>query len=136
KWSSALAQAIVSSPPDLTALPDRPALAELGAFHREALGALVRDRAEADRKERERLTVAAGQEAAAAGVALRQMASPLGTQPAPMEGSEETDLASPMMQVALAVGKAQGIRIRAPRGTRGNESLQDIARASGIFERK
>ena len=80
KWTSALAQAIVIPPPDLTALPDHPTLSELGAFHRALLGALVRDRTEADRRERERLTLAAGQEAAAAGVALRQLASPLGVE--------------------------------------------------------
>ena len=135
-WTRALAQAIVSPPPDLTALPDRPALAELGAFHREALGALVRDRAEADRKERERLTLAAGQEAAAAGVALRQLASPLGVGPAPAEGGAAMDLASPLLRAADAVGKAMGIRIRAPRGLhRAENAVEAIARASGIRAR-
>jgi ATP-binding cassette subfamily C protein len=128
-WTEALTQAIVRPPRDL---PD-----ELDAFHRVALEALVLDRTEAERRERDRLNMAALQEAAAAGAALRQMASPLGTQPAPLEGSEEIDLAaSPMMQVAFAVGSARGIRIHAPRGTRGKETLQAIARASGIFERR
>ena len=136
KWTSALAQAIVSPPPDLTTLPDRPALPELGAFHRAALGALVRDRTEADRKERKRLTLAAGQEAAAAGVALRQLASPLGVGPAPAEGGAAMDLASPLLRASDAVGKAMGIRIRAPRGLQGAESVEAIARASGIRARR
>jgi ATP-binding cassette subfamily C protein len=128
-WTEALTQAIVHPPRDL---PE-----ELDAFHRLALEALVLDRTEAERRERDRLNTAALQEAAAAGAALRQMASPLGTKPAPLEGSEEIDLAaSPMMQVAFAVGNAHGIRIQAPRGTRGKETLQAIARASGIFERR
>lgn len=128
-WTEALTQAIVHP---LRDLPE-----ELDAFHRLALEALVLDRTEAERRERDRLNTAALQEAAAAGAALRQMASPLGTKPAPLEGSEEIDLAaSPMMQVAFAVGNAHGIRIQAPRGTRGKETLQAIARASGIFERR
>jgi ATP-binding cassette subfamily C protein len=133
KWSSALAQAIVSPPPDL---PDRPALGELGAFHRAALGALIRDRTEAERRERERLSLAAGQEAAAAGVALRQLASPLGVGQAPAEGGAEMDLASPLLRASDAVGKAMGIRIRAPRGIEGAESVEAIARASGIRARR
>ena len=133
KWSRALTEAIVNRPADL---PDRPAVGELRAFHRAALAALVRDRAEAERKERERFTLAAGQEAAAAGVALRQLASPLGAGPVPAERGAEMDLASPLLRAADAVAKASGIRIRAPRGTDGAESVEAIARASGIRARR
>ena len=127
-WTRALTQAIVNPPQDLPAAFD--------AFHQAVIEALVRDRADAERKERERLTVAAGQEAAAASVALHQLASPLRTRSGPVQGGEDIGLASPMLQVAQAVGKAMGIQIRAPRGKRGDESLQDIARASGVHERR
>jgi NHLM bacteriocin system ABC transporter ATP-binding protein len=128
-WMHALTQAIIRPPEDL---PD-----ELDDFHRAVLEALVQDRTEAELRERNRLKASAEQEAVAAGAALRRMASPLGTHSASTEGSEEIDLtASPVMQVTFAVGKAMGIRIRALRGMRGRESVQDIARASGIFERR
>jgi ATP-binding cassette subfamily C protein len=132
-WSSAIARAIVNPPPDL---PKRPSLAELSAFHRAALAALVRERAESDLRERERLALAAGQEAAAAGVALRQLASPLGAASPPAEGGAEMDLASPLLRAADAVGRAMGIRICAPRGPETEESVEAIARASGVRARR
>jgi ATP-binding cassette subfamily C protein len=132
KWTSALAQAIVNRPPDL---PDHPGLGGLDAFHRVALEALVRDRDETRRKERERLTLAASQESAAAGIALRQLASPL-ARPAPGGAGEEMGLLSPLLQASAAVAKAMGIRILPPRGTQGAESVEAIARASGIRTRR
>ncbi len=126
-WTHALAAAVVHRAPDLPQ--------ELNVFHRAVLEALVLDRAEAEGKERVRLTIAAGQESAAAGIALRQLASPLESGTAPAEAGD-TGLASPMLQVAMAVGKALGVQIRAPRGVRGSEGLQEIAQASGIRERR
>jgi NHLM bacteriocin system ABC transporter ATP-binding protein len=133
RWVAAFTEAIAGTPPGLT---DHSDWRRLGAFHRVALEALVQDRADAERKERERWTVAAEQEAAAAGFALRQLASPMGTRPGPAGAGEEMGLASPLLQASNAVGKALGIRIRAPRGIQGAESVEAIARASGIRARR
>ena len=125
-WTRTLSDAVLNRPPEWPI--------DLDAFHRIALEALIRDRADAERKERERLTSATGQESVAAGIALRQMASPLGTQQAPAE--EEMDFTSPLLRAVNAVGKALGIRIRAPRGEKGDETVEAIARASGIRARR
>lgn len=122
-WTRALAATLPQSTLDVTG--------DLDAFHRLTLEAWVADRAADEFKEHGRAARAAQQEAAAAGIALRQMASGEAA-----DAGDETGLASPMMLVALAVGKAQGIRIRAPRVKPGDEGLQEIARASGIFHRR
>jgi len=127
-WVGALTGAMIHPPLDLPA--------ELDAFHQAALDALVRDRAEAEYKERERLNAAAGQEAAAAGLALHQLASPLGAGPASPDAGDDLELAGPLLRASGAVGKALGIHIRATRGAQGQETVEAIARASGVRARR
>jgi len=60
----------------------------------------------------------------------------MGIRPGPAGADEEMALASPLLRASAAVGTALGIRIRAPRGIKGAESVEAIARASGIRARR
>ena len=133
KWTTALRTAIADAPRAATAEPDE--LDGLHTLHRSALQAMIRQRSQAERAERERLVTAADQEAVAAASALRQLASPLHTDPSSPAG-EEMDFTSPLLEACQAVGKVLGIRIRAPRGTESTEDIESIARASGIRVRR
>ena len=124
KWRSALTQALVSLPLDLPS--------ELDAFHHDLLDALASERSDADTKERERLQAAAGQESAAVGVALRQMASPLQKGTALEDFDFDIDPECLLSPAAQAVGKAMGIRIRSYKGMENDGSMIGIAAASGF----
>jgi len=126
QWVSALRQAASDQH---NALP----IAEL---HEAVLEALVRQRTEAEGKEQERLAAAAGQQAAAAGAALRQLASPLRSGSSPFDAGEGADFAGPLLKACQAVGKALGIRVQGGRGAESAESVEAIARASGIRTRR
>ena len=114
KWTSALVQAMVNPPPDL---PDHPGLRVWTHFIAIALAALVRDRAEADRKERDRLTLAAGQETARRGHCFPSIGLSPGAAGTRRDG-EEMGLLSPLLQARQRSARTLGIRILAPRGTR------------------
>src|ERR1035441_11099042 len=134
QWVAALTQAILDAP---KAGGETAAEAGLDALHRAALAALVRQRTEAERKERERMAAAAGQQAAAAGAALRQLASPLRSGSSPFEAGEGTVFAGPFLRACQAVGKALGVPIRTPRGAGlSSEGVEAVARASGIRTRR
>ncbi len=133
QWVAALTQAILDAP---KAAGETAAEAGLDALHRAALAALLRARAEAERAERERMVAAAGQQAAAAGAALRQLASPLRSGASPYDTGDGAVFAGPFLKAYQAVGKALGIRIRAPRGAESADSVEALARASGIRTRR
>ena len=134
QWVAALTQAILDAP---KAGGESAEEAGLDALHRAALAALVRQRTEAERKERERMAAAAGQQAAAAGAALRQLASPLRSGSSPFDAGEGTVFAGPFLRACQAVGKALGVPIRTPRGAGlSSEGVEAVARASGIRTRR
>jgi len=133
RWVSALTQAIVDAPKTAQEAGEE---AGLDGLHRAALAALLRARVEAERAERERMAAAAGEQSAAAGAALRQLASPLRSGSSSYDAGDGTIFANPFLKACQAVGKALGIRIRAPRGADSVTGVDAVARASGIRTRR
>lgn len=109
--------------------------AGLDEFHRMAVVTLIRQRTEAERKERERLSIVVEREASVVGRALRQLASPLQPGTAPLEDQDSAG-ADPLLLACQAVGKATDIRVRAPLGRQASDRIAAIAHASGVRVRR
>jgi len=110
--------------------------AGLDEFHRMAVVTLIRQRTEAERKERERLSIVVERDASVVGKALRQLASPLQPGTARSEEDEDSAGADPLLLACQAVGKAMDIRVRVPLGRQAADRIAAIARASGIRVRR
>jgi NHLM bacteriocin system ABC transporter ATP-binding protein len=110
--------------------------AGLDEFHRMSVVTLIRQRTEAERKERERLSVVVEREAGVVGRALRQLASPLQPGTASIEEDEEGTGGDLLLLACQAVGKAMDIHVHAPLGRQAADRIAAIARASGVRVRR
>ncbi len=111
-----------------------PAGEGLDEFHRLALETLLLERAQANRKERERLAVAAQKEAESIQGALQKLARPL--QGGAAADDAEEDSPHPLIAACRAVAKEMGVRICVPRLALGDLTVERIGEASGVRVRK
>jgi NHLM bacteriocin system ABC transporter ATP-binding protein len=135
-WIEASAGSVLEAVNSSDWLSADPEGAGVDEFHRMAVVTLIRQRSDADRKERERLSIAVEREAGVVGSALRQLASPLQTGTAQVEEDEGGPGGDPLLLACQAVARSIGVRLRAPLGRQAGDRIAAIARASGVRVRR
>jgi NHLM bacteriocin system ABC transporter ATP-binding protein len=121
---------------DLTA--NDPAWQGLHEFHRTMARCLIQSRAATEEQERTRLHARAAADSARVESAITRLAVPLAPE-LEMQAGVDTVIHDPLMSAAMAVGRAQGIEIKAhPDLAKGRhkDPVAMIARASSIRTRR
>jgi NHLM bacteriocin system ABC transporter ATP-binding protein len=135
-WLEADAGSVLEAVNSTAWLAADPAGAGLDEFHRLAVLTLIRQRSEAARKDRERLSIAVEREASLVGSALRRLALPLQTGTERVEEDEDGAGGDALLLACQAVGRAMDIHMQAPRGRQSGDRIAAIALASGVRVRR